>query len=250
MDDKAKRDWVIRVLGIDPAKNVSPTEDGGALSRTDLMERLQIINEDARSNGARDALREPLRAAAVAVQTNAPNAVELLEILEQRVAELARSRRMAEVKETAKNATISAKAGLVELAKMRLKLQAARSGYDMAVSNLETSRDALMTRQEFANDPRSKDPEFLKNAAAVAERVPDIEVVANDVQRALDDMTNAVGQEARKALAQQAVASIEKYQAELTDPILTVMEKTPAGSFPILSVLSGALDDLASALRV
>ncbi len=243
MSDDAKREWLIRALGF------RFTEDGGALSRTDLMERLQILNEDARAHDARDALAEPLKAAAIAVKANADNAVELLEILEQRFAELARSKRMAEVNQTAKNATISAKAGLVGLAKMRLKLQAARSSYDMAVSNLETSRDALLNHPDFANDPRSKDPEFLKNAAAVAERVPDIEVVANEVKEVLDDMTNAVDLEARTALAQQAVASIGTYRAKLTDPILTVMENTPAGSFPILSVLSGALDDLANALR-
>ena len=183
------------------------------------------------------------------MKANADNAVELLEILEQRFAELARSKRMAEVNQTAKDATVSARAGLVGLAKMRLKLQAARSSYDTAVANLELSRDALLNNPQFANDPRSKDPEFLKNAAAVAERVPDIETVANDVKQALDDMTNAVAPEARKSLAQQAVESIEKYQAELTDPILSVMENTPAGSFPILGVLSGALGDLADALR-
>lgn len=243
MDDNAKRDWLLRVLGFDLP------EDSGALSRAELMDRLQIINQDARANNLRDALQEPLRAAAVAVQANADTAVALLEILEQRIAELARDKRMAEVQDTVKNATISAKAGLVGLANMRLKLQAARAGYDTAVANLEQSRDALLKDPVFAADPRSTDPEFLTNASAVAERVPDIGGVANDVQKVLDDMISATDPAARLTLAQQAVAEIERYRAELTDPILTVMEKTPAGSFPILSVLAGALDDLADALR-
>ncbi len=252
MPDDAKRDWLIRVLGFTFAENTGAAphgEDDATLSRGELTQRLQIINQDARDSGAVGALQDALRAAAIAVKVNANNAVDLLEILEERLAEFARSKRMAEVEDTVKSATVSAKAGLVGLAKMRLKLQAARSGYDMAVSNLETSRDALLKHPQFANDPRSKDPEFLKNAAAVAERVPNIETAANEVQQALDNMTNAADPGARQALAQQAVASIEKYRAKLTDPILTVMEKTPAGSFPILSVLSSALDDLAQALR-
>jgi hypothetical protein len=252
MADDAKRDWVIRVLGFTFAENTAAAprdEDDATLSLTDLTERLQIINQDARASGVLGLLQEPLKAAAIGVKANANNAVELLEILEQRLADLAGSQRMTEVKDTAKNATESAKASLDGLAKMHVKLQAARSGFDTAVSNLEMSRDALLKHPQFANDPRSKELEFLKNADGVAERVPDIEIVASDVQKLLDDMATAADLQARQALAQQAVTIVKKYRSELTDPILTVMEKTPGGSFPILSLLSGVLDDLADALQ-
>jgi hypothetical protein len=237
------RAWVARVLGIELSDAPATT-----LTAKDYAQRLQLINADAKSLGILESITTELRDAANAVRTASPDAPTLLAELEKRVVSLARRARDASVAELSDTAVAASRTGLVNFAKARLALQAARYSSDTARSNLQAAWTALLKTPSMQADERSHGPEVLQAVNTVGERVPDISQLAEEVQDALDEMMNAPTAELRAQRAKTARDAIAAYRGSLTDPILTVMENSPAGSFPIHSALVTALDNLAAAI--
>jgi hypothetical protein len=243
VSDADKRAWVARVLGIK-----LPEAPATTLTAKDYAQRLQLINADAKSLGILVSITTQLRDAGDAVRAASPDAPTLLAELERRVASLAARARAASVAQQSDAAVAASRSGLVNFAKARLALQAARYTSDTARSNLQAAWTALLKTPSMQADERSHGPEVLQAVDAVGGRVPDISDVAAEVQDALDEMMNTPTAELRAQRAKAARDAIAAYRGSLTDPILTVMENSPAGSFPIHSALVTALDNLAAAI--
>jgi hypothetical protein len=108
----------------------------------------------------------------------------------------------------------------------------------------------LLETEDFADDPRSSDPKTGTAIADIGERVPPIDALTTDVEAALEAMTNADDQAKHAAHAKTALQAIAAFRSKIdTIPLLTEMENTEAGSFPIHSKIVSVLDNLASALR-
>ena len=237
--------WVARVLGF---KSAAPSDD--ALEREDLTSRLKIVNEDMRQWGVMQELAGPLRAAVEAVKAGDPKAGQLLDVLERQIAEAAKRKRVGDAVQTANKAAVSATVGVVAFAKMRLQLQAARSSYEEARANLHAACSGLVKTNDFVNDPRSSDPGTLSAIAAIGDTVPDIEPFSALVDDAIDEMRQTTDPTQRAAAQAGAIKALGDYRRHVeAEPLLTRMQSTAAGTFPIRDVLVGALATLESALQ-
>jgi hypothetical protein len=244
MDADKKRSWVLRVLGVD----VGLARSGP--SREELTEQLKIIDADAHVAGVREEIARELRAAALAVQKDAPEAGELVERMAERLAALVRRQRMNDVRKIADGVVAEAGARLANNAACRLKLMALTTRYIQAVGNLEAACEALIATKKFVADPRIADSATQDAVADIGDRVPDIAPLVATVEGALDAMAAIDDRALQAPFVDRALAVIAEYQAEIDgDRLLTYMEKTGAGSFVIHSGLSAALADLAAALR-
>ncbi|WP_149535788.1 hypothetical protein [Siccirubricoccus phaeus] len=244
MPDDARREWIRKVLGIDPA----PQSTGP--SKAELTARLMAVRDGMALIGAAETLGGDLRLAAAAVKDGNPEAAAMLGALEDRLAALTQEKRAAEAAATIKAGAASKTTGVVAFAKLRLKLKAAESAYDLAGGNLEAACTAMLATPDFIDDPKASAPETLAAVARVREQVPPIAEAAAAVGDALDGMANAAAPEARQKLAASALQAIGDYRKRLDAvPLLREMENSEAGSFAIHTALAGALDDLAAALR-
>jgi len=235
-------DWVARVLGV--SLSPSPLFDPSV-----LRERLQAISVDMKLHGLESQISTAWRTATDAVETGAENAPELVDQLEDRVAEASRQKRMADVLETASKATVNASVSVVAFAKMRLKLQAARTSYELARANLHTACATLVTTPDFVTDPRSTSPGTLSAIATIADTVPDIASLTNDVDDAIDAMREASDPGVRQKSRDTALKALATYRSEIEAvPLLARMQNTAGGAYPIRDALVSALGELETAL--
>jgi hypothetical protein len=235
--------WVLRVLGVE----VPNGEANNATHMQDLTARLRIIDKDIGQLGLGQKLAGPLREAAVAAKRNQLDADMLLSALEEQIAKEAAAKRMEQVRETIKNASVSARTGVVALGKARLQLATARSTYATVRQTLEVACE--QTRLSMVGDGIAEDPETIAAVKAIGARVPDIEPMSADVENALDTMIGTADPGARDTARKQAIAAIGTYrQAVDAQPVLAQMQNTPAGTFQIRDALVSALDNLQQAL--
>ncbi len=245
MASAAQYDWVKRVLGFE---RVVETDTGPPLA--DMTARLTAIRDDMMLYGAAAELAGPLREAAVAAKGRSPDAGGLLDALEQRMAAIASAKRRAEAAALATASVTPGGLGLVGLAKLRLRLQDARGGFEEAIETLKASCEALLETNDFLNDPRSADPATLAAIAGLDRRVPAIGGLADEVQDAMDRMTGATDPAKRATEAQSVLAAIAAFRVRIdAEPLLREMEQTDAGSFAIHGTMVAVLDELADALR-
>lgn len=140
--------------------------------------------------------------------------------------------------------------GVVEFATMRLELDAVRADFDTAISSLKTAFTALLQSEDFVDDPRSADPETLARIATIEQRLPSFQVLADSINDAIDDMSNAADPAQRRQHGEAAVQQIAAFRARIdAEPMLTEMESSDAGSFAIHATMAAALDKIATALR-
>ena len=260
MPDAAQTEWIRRVLAIEiatapPDAVVVPGDVAAAPGYDDaetaegLQDRLKSVAGDIRFHGAMEALAVPVRSAAEAVKAHAADAADWVGRLEDALAAFVRAKRQAAVADTVRSVAASAEVGVVAFAKLRLALASARTGYAMAVSNLEAAGEALLESPDFVDDPRSTSAEALAAVADIGNRVPDIADFTDEVEDALDAMAGTADPALRAAAVQDALDAIAEYRAELdAEPLLAFMEDSPAGTFAIRGALTGALDQLADAL--
>lgn len=251
MRDDVRDAWVSRVLGLDVrASGGEKPGEAAAAAFADLVERLRTVREDLALHGLAEQLTGQLRAAIGAVQARAPRAEDLLDALEQEIAASVKAKRTGEAERTIADSAVSKRAGVVGFAKARLRLNAARSACTTASSNLEMACSALLETPDFADDPRSSDPATLAVVSTIGSRVPPIDVVADEVEDAIDNMVSATDPGALQKLAEAALQAISRYRSEIdAEPLLTEMEQTDAGSFAIHGAIISALDELAASLR-
>lgn len=253
----AKLSWIARNLGVsfdqrpsshDAAVTKPATESERDQERMrDFSARLQIINQDMRMYGLMKTLADPLRTAIEATKTGNPEAEALLNDLEQQIAEAARQQRLASVQDTVKKASVSARTGVVALGKARVGLASARSTYATVRQTLQTACE--QTRLSMVGDGIAEKPETIAAVKVIGDQVPDIEAMSADVEDALDTMIGTADPGARETARKLAIAAIGTYR-EAVDavPILTRMQKTPAGTFEIRDALVAALTQLEQAL--
>jgi hypothetical protein len=228
----------------------TPAAEQVAAQAQIMQARLQAVREDAAGLGAAAALSDALREAAAAVQANAPDADTLLDALEQRLAALAGERRAAGAAETVAASRTEGGVGVVEFAKMRLELEAARGKFEVAIDSLKSAFEALLETEDFVDDPRSSEPETLARIDTLEQRLPSFPELAERVDDAIDNMANATDPKQRKQHGDAALKAIAAYRARIdAEPMLTEMESTDAGSFPIHSAMVEALERIESALR-
>jgi hypothetical protein len=237
MSDAARNAWVSRVLGI-----TVRSPDLQAI----FAARLATVREDMLRYNAAAELSGPLRDAAVAARAGDPSAANLIDKLENRIAELAALRRAGDG-----GIAPSTPGGLgpAAFAKLRLLLQQVRGEYEDAIDNLKAACEALLETDAFIDDPRSSDPATLSAIAGLDSRVPPVGPLADQVNDALDRMMNMQDPVARMAEARAAIAAITAFRVRIDgDPLLTEMENTDAGSFQIRGKMVAVLDDLVAAL--
>ena len=228
MVTEAQRAWVAQVLGW------APDSDAAASDTADLAARLRIVREDLMLHGAAQELGAALREAVEAVEAKDSRAAALVDALESRIAQYAGAKRVNEAKRT------------IATAKLQAQLEELRLGYAEAIENLQAAWDALLETEDFVEDERSSDPGTLTAIAGIGERVPSIEALASDIEAAIDALAST-GDSAPLKAAQQATAA---FRARIdAEPLLTELENTEAGSFPIHSKIVAVLDDLTNALR-
>jgi len=180
-------------------------------------------------HGAAQELGAALREAVEAVQAEDPRAAALVDALESRIAQYAGAKRVNEAERT------------IAAAKLQAQLEELRLGYAEAIENLQAAWDALLETEDFVEDERSSDQKTLTAIAAIGERVPSIDALASDIEVAI------TGDSAPLKAALQAAAA---FRAGIdAEPLLTELENTEAGSFPIHSKIVAVLDDLTNALR-
>jgi hypothetical protein len=166
------------------------------------------------------------------------------------MAALAREQRTAAAAETVAASRTEGGVGVVEFAKMRLELEKAHARFDEAIDNLKGAFEALLESDDFRDDPRSTDPETLARIDTLEQRLPSFPELSARIDDAIDDMANATDPKLRKRYGDEALKAIAAFRAQIDkEPMLTEMESTDAGSFPIHSTMVAALERIESALR-
>lgn len=245
MTTTLQNDWVRRVLGVDAGAGSPP-----GIDREQLTARLKSVREDASLQGSLAEIADALRAAAASVKAGGRDAEALVDALEARNAEIARARRAEEARKTIADAATAGGVGVVDFAKARLRLEAARGSFDDAVENLKAAWLALLRSDDFVDDPRSTEPATLDAIAGLDDTVPSFGALGQRIEDALDRMASAADARQRAGEAKQALAEIAALKARVrADPMLTAMENTDAGSFAIAGRMIAALDDVAAALQ-
>jgi hypothetical protein len=238
--------WMRRVLGAELAAS-----EPAALDLQELSARLRAVRDDAALHGAATAFAADLRDAIGLLRDGDPKVVALVEALEQRVTEVARQARSRAAADTVAAGKTAGGAGVVEFAKLRLRLAMARGAFEEAVGNLKASFEALLETEDFVDDPRSRDPVTRAAIAGIDKKLPSFPDLANEVGDAIDRIAGSADPAQRSRHAQAALKAIERFKAEVrADPLLTEMESTDAGDFPIVATMVEALDGVAAALRV
>jgi hypothetical protein len=231
--------------GPDETRAETQPSDGKA-----LRARLQAVREDAVRMGVVAQIAQPLGQAAEAVRGGDATAAALLDALEQRLAGLAGTQRAADAAATIAASKTAGGVGVVEFAKMRLELEAARPKFDEAIDNLKTSFEALLESDDFVDDPRSADPATRAKIDTLEQRLPSFPELGDRVDDAIDKMASAADPELRQQHSEAALKAIAEFRARIdAEPMLTEMESTDAGSFPIHATMVATLDRLATALR-
>lgn len=248
MATKEKDDWLQRVLGVSqPTGNVPPTIDPAR--KKELTARLVSVRDDAKVQGVLADLAGALREAGTAVQGGDPEAEQQVDALETRLAELVRAKRVQQAQQTIGE---SAPPGgsVVDLAKARLRLDAARAAFDEAIEDLKAAWLALLASEDFVDDPRSTEPATLAAIADLDKTMPSFGDTGQRVEDALDRMANAADASAREAEAREALREIGELKKRIrAEPMLSAMEHTDAGSFAIAGRMVEALDAVASELQ-
>ena len=162
----------------------------------------------------------------------------------------ASQQRAAEAAATIAAARTAGGVGVVEFATMRLELQAVRANFDTAINSLKTAFTALLQSEDFVDDPRSSDPATLARIETIEQRLPSFKVLADSINDAIDDMSSASEPAQRRQHSEAALQQIADFRGRIdAEPMLTEMESSDAGSFPIHAAMSAALDKIATALR-
>jgi hypothetical protein len=236
MPDAAQNTWVSRVLGI----TVTPPDQSAIFAA-----RLTAVREDMLLYKAAAELAGPLREAALAVKSGDPDAADLVDALERRIAALAAASRAGDVM-----TATSGGLGPVAFAKLRLLLRELRGEYEDALENLKAACEALLETDAFIDDPRSSDPATLTAIGKLDTRVPDIGPLTDEVNAALDRMVSMQDPGKRTDEARAAIAAITRFRTRLDGAsLLKEMENTDAGSFQIHTKMVTVLDELVAALR-
>lgn len=250
MATQVQDDWLHRVLGVTgprPGPGSSTPPDPGR--KKQLTARLLSVRDDAKLGGVLADIAADLRETGIAVQADAPDADERVDALETRLAELMRARRVQQARQTIGE---SAPPGgsVVDFAKARLRLDAARGAFDEAVEDLKAAWLALLASDDFVDDPRSTEPATLAAIASLGETVPSFGELGQRIEDTLDRMASASDASQRQAEAQEALRGIGELKGRIrADAMLTAMEHTDAGRYAIAGKMIEALDDVASALQ-
>lgn len=248
MATKEKDDWLQRVLGVPQPTGNAPTTPDPA-RRKELTARLLSVRDDAKLHGVLADIAGALREAGTAVQGGGLEAEQKVDALESRLAELVRAQRVQQAQQTIGE---SAPPGgsVVDFAKARLRLDAARAAFDEAVEDLKAAWMALLASDDFVDDPRSTEPATLAAIASLGETVPSFGELGQRIEDALDRMANAGEASQREAEAKEALRGIGELKGRIrADAMLNAMEHTDAGSYAIAGKMTEALDDVASALQ-
>lgn len=248
MATKAQDEWLQRVLGVGVAAP-GPTPGIDPATKKQLTARLLSVRDDAKLHGVLADIAGALRDVGTAVQGNEADAEQRVDALESRLAELVRARRVQQAQQTIGE---SAPPGgsVVDYAKARLRLDAARGAFDEAVEDLKAAWFALLASEDFVDDPRSNEPATLAAIDGLHETVPSFGELGQALEDTLDRMASATDASRREAEAQDALRAIGELQGRIrTDPMLNAMEHTDAGSYAIAGKMIEALDDVASALQ-
>lgn len=248
MATKEKDDWLQRVLGVGVAAPESPARIEPA-KKKELTARLLSVRDDAKLQGVLADIAGALRDVGTAIQGDVADAEERVDALETRLADLVRARRVQQAQQTIGE---SAPPGgsVVDYAKARLRLDAARGAFDEAIEDLKAAWLALLASEDFVDDPRSTEPATLAAIASLHETVPSFGELGQRLEDALDRMANATDASKREAEAQDALRGIAELKGRIrADAMLNAMEHTDAGSHALAGRMIGALDDVASALQ-
>ena len=165
-------------------------------------------------------------------------------------AQTASQQRAAEAAATIAAQRTAGGVGVVEFAKMRLELTAGRADFDTAIDSLKTSFEMLLESEDFEDDPRSTDPETLMKIDTIGQRLPSFPALADSINDAIDEMASEADPARRLQHSESALKKIADFRSRIdAEPMLTEMQSTDAGSFPIHSAMVVALAKIAGALR-
>lgn len=247
MATAAQNAWMRRVLGVE----VESAGESTAATADALIARMRTLRDDAALQGAAPDFAQGLRAVGVALKSgDTGQAAQVLDELEQRLAQLASDRRAKEAAQTIAASRTASGMGVVEFNKLRLKVQSARGRFEDAVDNLKAAFEALLETEDFVDDPRSQDPATRAKIAALDQELPSFPELADRIDDAIDRMSSSDDPKARAQHAAEALKEIEAFKAKVgADSRLIEMQSTDAGDFPIATLMVTALDDVAAALR-
>jgi hypothetical protein len=242
MPDQKQSDWIRKWL--DVALSTAPA----GISREERIQRLQSLADDAKRLGILDQIAGALRDAAVATRSGGKDAARVVDALEEEAAKAAEASRDKIVAEIADKAIEAASTALSDGAQLESLLVCVQGAYDEAVDNLEAACEAFVQMPDVQDDARTENPELQGAISDVADFVPPINDLISDLSAIIDALAAAEPGE-QERLKAEGLKSIQAYRAEIDEePILTAMEATPAGSFPIHSAIVQSLDAMAAGL--
>ena len=242
MDSKAE--WMLRVLGVD----VRQDRSSAGAERDELIRaarRLTALRPRIEALPNQFALSALLHEATEAIKSHSPAlASEHADALEARVAS---AERAAAAAAAISSARPSATHGLVDFAKLRLKLSAALQARNTAAVNLQHVCERLLSSGDYDDDPEYS--AALMALPAVGNRLPRIDPLADQVQDALDALANVDDPSRRQALLGPVVSAIDSFMAMLdADEMFRTLQETDAGTLPIYDAIAGAVTSLRTAL--
>lgn len=242
MPDQKQHDWIQKWLHVEPATV------GWEISREERIQRLQSLAADAKSLGILDQISGALREAAAAAKSGGKDVGGVMDALEEEAAKAAEAQRDKTVADIADKAVDAANAALSGGAQLEALVVSMQGAFDEAVGNLEDACDAFVQTPDVQEDARSDNPELQGAIHDVARFLPPIGDLINDLT-AIVEALPAAGPDEQERLKEQGLKSIEAYKASVAEePILSLMESTPAGTFAIQSAIVESLDAMAAGL--
>ena len=140
------------------------------------------------------------------------------------------------------------RAGIVAIAKLKFLWDEVVSSFERAVANLELAASEVLETDEFEGDPRLE--EARAKVRGIGERMPEITGVQTAMDRLIDGLNTSDDERRRERLMEQTMRAIRGYRTELdSEPMFQLLQRTPAGEYPIYDHFAASLDRLAAALR-
>lgn len=237
-DEKTKRDWVLRVLGvaIEPDRTLPKQGQPGVKQRlAAARERMVKLPEPERFGG-------PLRDAILAEKAGEDE--KALDILERLEAALTSAERVALAGAEIAKAREGLNVSVVQFAKLRLKLVALEAAIPMAIDACQDAMSEVLELEFGEDEPTEGIEAFIDGLDEVIPPPPAA------LRSAIDALAGTANVDKRAKARGDALTAIDDYRATLAKlSFLKLFEQTDHGSYQIASSIETCLGELEAAMK-
>jgi uncharacterized phage infection (PIP) family protein YhgE len=248
-DEDAKRLWVSRVLGI----QFPDQDDDGPVTKEEMADRLREIRDLAGQSGGLDQIVAQFREVAEAVRDRGADAQEELEILERHVADVNETHADKELAGETDLLTRDADRDDTKLNRIRTALTSVRAEVQLAAATLSEAASAYAQALKASKEQQQllsgDEDEIIAAAKSAGDAVPPFDETADAIETLLEEYEAAEDAPGASQILAEAEQAVAAYRQGLTDPLLTEMQETDAGSYQIMSAIEEALGELEQALK-